>query len=138
MTGKLCIILLDTHVLLWWATQQQQRLSTPAREAVDAEQKSGKIAISSISAWEIAMLIQRKRLALSMDLREWLAIVEQLANVRFIAVDNGIAVESENLPGEFHRDPADRMIVATARKLGATLITMDDKIRSYPHVRTTW
>jgi PIN domain nuclease of toxin-antitoxin system len=73
-----------------------------------------------------------------MDLREWLAIVSQVDNVRFIPVDNGIAVESESLPGEFHRDPADRMIVATARKLGAILVTMDEKIRNYPHVRTVW
>jgi len=132
------MILLDTHVLLWWATQQHERLSVVARDTIDTEQKSGQIAISSISAWEIAMLIQRKRMALAMDLREWLAIVGQVANVKFIPVDNGIAIESENLPGEFHRDPADRMIVATARKLGAILVTMDEKMRGYAHVRTLW
>jgi PIN domain nuclease of toxin-antitoxin system len=84
------------------------------------------------------MLIQRKRMAQAMDLREWLAIAGQVENVRFIPVDNGIAVESESLPGEFHRDLADRMIVATARKLGATVLTMDEKIRNYPHVRSLW
>jgi len=132
------MILLDTHVLLWWATQQHERFTTGAQQALDYELESGQIVISSITAWEIAMLIQRKRLALAMDLREWLAIVSQVDNVRFIPVDNGIALESESLPGEFHRDPADRMIVATARKLGASLVTMDEKIRNYPHVRTVW
>jgi PIN domain nuclease of toxin-antitoxin system len=132
------MILLDTHVLLWWATQQHERFTAVAQQALDYELESGQIVISSITAWEIAMLIQRKRLALAMDLREWLAIVSQVDNVRFIPVDNGIALESESLPGEFHRDPADRMIVATARKLGASLVTMDEKIRNYPHVRTVW
>jgi PIN domain nuclease of toxin-antitoxin system len=124
--------------LLWWASQQKDRLSPAAKHALDAEQDSGQIAISSISAWEIAMLVQRKRIALTMDLKQWLAVVGEVANVRFIPIDNTIAVESESLPGEFHRDPADRMIVATARKLGATLVTMDEKIRNYAHVRTIW
>ena len=132
------MIVLDTHVLLWWVTEQQERLSTAAGKLLDAERSSGQIVISSISAWEIAMLIQRKRIVLAMDLREWLAVVGQIAGVRFIPVDNAIAIESESLPGEFHRDPADRMIVATARKLGAPLLTMDEKIRNYPHVRTVW
>ena len=132
------MIVLDTHVLLWWVTQQDMRLSTAADELIRSELKSGQIAISSITAWEIAMLIQRKRIALAMELREWLAIVGQITGVRFVPVDNAIAVESESLPGEFHRDPADRMIIATARKLGAPLLTMDEKIRNYPHVRTIW
>ena len=132
------MIVLDTHVLLWWATQEDGRLSTAASKVLRDEMESGEIAISSISAWEIAMLIQRKRIALAMDLREWLATVGQIAGVRFVPVDNLIAVESESLPGEFHRDPADRMIVATARKLGKPVVTMDEKIRNYPHVRTIW
>ena len=53
-------------------------------------------------------------------------------------VDNEIAVKSVELPGEFHKDPADRLIVATARKMAAPLVTADDKIRAYPHVRTLW
>ncbi len=132
------MIVLDTHVLLWWATQENGRLSAAASTVLKEELNSGEIVISSISAWEIAMLIQRKRIALAMDLREWLATVGQVPGVRFIPVDNVIAVESESLPGEFHRDPADRMIVATARKLGKPLVTMDEKIRNYPHVRTIW
>jgi PIN domain nuclease of toxin-antitoxin system len=65
-------------------------------------------------------------------------VVSQVEAVSFVPVDNDIAVKSIELPGEFHKDPADRIIVATARKLGAPLVTVDDRIRSYPHVRTLW
>ena len=58
--------------------------------------------------------------------------------MRFLPVDVEIATKSVELPGEFHKDPADRIIVATARKLAAPLITKDDKIRAYPHVKTIW
>ena len=84
------------------------------------------------------MLVARGRVALTMDTEVWLAWVNQIEGVRFIPVDNEIAVKSVELPGDFHRDPADRIIVATARKLGAPIVTADDKIHVYPHVRTIW
>ena len=84
------------------------------------------------------MLVARQRIALSMDVAEWLKWIETIEGVQFLAVDNEIAVKAVELPGEFHKDPADRVIVATARKLGAALITADEKIRAYPHVRTIW
>jgi len=84
------------------------------------------------------MLVAKGRIALSMDIEEWLSVVSQIEAVSFMPVDNEIAVKSVELPGEFHKDPADRIIVATARKLAAPLVTADDKIRGYPHVRTIW
>lgn len=84
------------------------------------------------------MLTQKGRLVLSMDLASWLAEVSQIDGVRFMLVDNEVSIKSTLLPGEFHKDPADRMIVATARKLAARLITADEKIRQYEHVRTIW
>ena len=84
------------------------------------------------------MLVARQRIAHSMDVAEWLKWIETIEGVQFLAVDNEIAVKAVELPGEFHKDPADRVIVATARKLGAALITADEKIRAYPHVRTIW
>ena len=84
------------------------------------------------------MLVDKGRVALSMDILEWLSLVNQIEAVRFVPVDNEIAVGSTALPGEFHQDPADRIITATARKLAAPLITADDKIHAYPHVRTIW
>ena len=82
------------------------------------------------------MLVARGRIVLSMDVEQWLNTVALIERVRFYPVDNEIAVKTTELPGEFHKDPADRMIVATARKLGATLITADEKILAYPHVKT--
>lgn len=84
------------------------------------------------------MLVAKGRIALSMDMAEWLSVVKQIEAVSFVPVDNDIAVKSVELPGTFHKDPADRIIVATARKLAAPLVTADDKIRDYPHVRALW
>ena len=84
------------------------------------------------------MLVNRGRLDLTMDIEEWLTVVGQIEAVRFVPVDNEIGLKSVELPGDFHKDSADRLIVATARKLAAPLVTADDKIRAYPHVQTIW
>lgn len=131
------MIVLDTHALLWWVSGDA-RLSTAAHQAIERELDRGAIVISSISLWEIAMLIERGRLALSMDLDAWLATVGEIDAVRFFPVDNDIALQSVRLPGDFHKDPADRFIVSTARRLAAPLVTADEKIRTYPHVQTIW
>ena len=84
------------------------------------------------------MLIKKERLVLSMDAESWLDEVRQIDGVRFVPVDNEIGIRSTTLPGEFHKDPADRMIVATARKLAAPLVTADKKMINYEHVKTIW
>ena len=132
------MIVLDTHTLLWWASGDEAQLSQRAQRAIAAELEGGRIMVSSISAWDLAMLVAKGRVGLSMDIEEWLSVVSQIEAVSFVPVDNDIAVKSIALPGEFHKDPADRIIVATARKLAAQLVTADDKIRAYPHVRTVW
>lgn len=131
------MIVLDTHVLVWWVTGDAA-LSKKARKAIESEQAGGEIIVSSISAWEIAMLVAHGRLVLSMDVSSWLATVAEIEALRFYPLDIEIAAKSVELPGEFHKDPADRMIVATARKLAVPLITKDDKILVYPHVKTIW
>jgi len=132
------VIVLDTHALLWWASGDQAQLSAAASQAIAGELNGGQIVVSSISSWELAMLVAKDRVALSMDIEAWLSVVSEIEAVRFMPVDNEIAVKSVELPGEFHKDPADRIIVATARKLAVPLVTADDKIRGYPHVRTLW
>jgi PIN domain nuclease of toxin-antitoxin system len=132
------MIVLDTHALIWWVNGDHQALSSAALKAIESESQQGEIIISTISSWEIAMLIEKNRIALAMELNQWLATVADLPNVRFVSVDNHIAVHSAALPGEFHKDPADRMIVATARLLSAPIISADEKIRAYPHVKTIW
>ncbi len=84
------------------------------------------------------MLSVKDRLQLSVDLAEWIKQCEQIPGLIFQPVTNAIALASVNLPGHFHPDPADRLIVATARVLGAVLVTGDSKIRAYTHGRTLW
>lgn len=131
------MILLDTHVWVWWLGQPEQ-LSKAAGRAIQGNLAAGSVGISSFSVWELALLVQRKRLQLSIDLVEWLTETERIRGVTFHPVDNAIALQSVNLPGSFHRDPVDRILIATARRLGATLVTGDAKIREYPHVKTLW
>lgn len=131
------MIVLDTHTLVWWLSDSS-KLSAKARKAISSQQGEGKLIVSSISAWEMAMLVQRGRLALTIDVNDWLSHVERLEAIRFMPIDNQIAVRSTALPGQFHNDPADRMIVATAQQVGAPIVTSDRKIRDYEHVATIW
>ncbi|WP_257828131.1 type II toxin-antitoxin system VapC family toxin [Burkholderia glumae] len=131
------MIVLDTHALVWWVSGDST-LSKKAKAAIERELVGGDILISSISAWEVAMLVEREKLVLSMDVASWLATVSEIEAVRFVPVDAEIAVKSVELPGDFHKDPADRMIVATARKFSVPLVTKDEKIRAYAHVKTIW
>jgi PIN domain nuclease of toxin-antitoxin system len=132
------MLLIDTHILVWWVSGSDT-LSTSATKAIKKTLgNDGEVLISSISAWEIAMLVDKGRLVLSMDVESWLDEVSQIDGVRFLPVDNEIGVKSTAFPGDFHKDPADRMIVATARKLAVPLVTADEKILQYEHVKTIW
>ena len=75
---------------------------------------------------------------LSINVQDWIRKTESLPFVRFVPVDNAIALRSVSLPGTFHSDPADRIIAATALVMGLPLVTKDEKIRAYPHLRTIW
>ncbi|MCP4274467.1 MAG: type II toxin-antitoxin system VapC family toxin [Gammaproteobacteria bacterium] len=132
------MVVIDTHILIWFVNGSEQ-LSKFAQDTINQTIASDdEIIISSISTWEIAMLINKDRLVLSMDIESWLNNIENIQGFRFAPVDNEIAFKSTQLPGEFHKDPADRMIVATARKLAVPLITADQKIRQYKHITTIW
>jgi PIN domain nuclease of toxin-antitoxin system len=132
------MIVLDTHVLLWWVSGSDE-LSASAEKAISSTLTQGsEVIVSSISAWEVSMLIDKERLILSMDVESWFDEVSQIDGVRFVPVDNEIGIKATVLPGDFHKDPVDRMIVATARKLAVPLVTADEKIRIYEHVKTIW
>ncbi|MGH3426727.1 MAG: type II toxin-antitoxin system VapC family toxin [Mycobacteriales bacterium] len=126
------------NVLLWWVGGEDAKLSRPAMDAITVNLAEGEVVISSISAWEISALATKGKLALSMPISDWLSTVAAIERVRFCSVDNDIAIHSTDLPGEFHKDPADRMIVATARHLNVPLLTADKKILAYEHVKTIW
>jgi len=131
------MIVLDTHAWIWFASKPEA-LSKKARKALDAAVNDKNVLISSISVWEVALLVKNKRLKLSMDVLDWIAKSENLPFIQFIPVSNSIAVKSVNLPQPLHQDPADRIIIATALSTGAPLVTKDKKISDYAHVKTIW
>ncbi len=132
------MIVLDTHALIWWVNGDET-LSQAARKAIEgALQSEGQVLVSAITAWEIAMLVERGRLSLAMSIDAWLQAVASIEGIEIVPVSSAVTVQSTRLPGEFHRDPADRMIVALARERNATLVTADEKIHRYPHVRSVW
>ena len=132
------MIALDTHALVWWVSQPGRIPAKARRQLAGAVEGGEPVAVSSISIWEIAMLVARGRLELTIPVEAWISGVEALPFVQFIPVDNRIAARAVALDHFPHRDPADRMILATALGLGATLITGDTRMRSYGAVKTVW
>ena len=131
------MIMLDTHTWIWFISKPEV-LSKRAKKAVSAAVKEKSVLISSISAWEVALLVIKKRLTLSLDVTDWIAKSEGLPFIQFIEISNSIAVKSVNLPQPLHPDPADRIIIATALSAGVPLVTKDKKLLNYPHVKTIW
>jgi PIN domain nuclease of toxin-antitoxin system len=128
--------LLDTHALVWALDNPEQ---IPARcRRLLLERTSLPLGIAAISLWEIATKASAGKLILDKPLGDWLAAAVRPPFVTILPLDERVAVESSQLPAPFHRDPADRMIVATARVHGLTLLTKDEAIRDYAHVRTMW
>lgn len=130
------MIVLDTHALVWWVSGGP--LSEAAAETIERSATAHELVASSISAWEIAMLVEKDRLELTLDLPDWMRRIEAIPAMRFVPVDNGLALASVRLPKGLHADPADRMIVATARSLEAPIVTRDERLHRYPHVETVW
>ena len=91
-----------------------------------------------MSVWEAALLVLTGRLQLRMDFRDWLAKCEALPHFQFVPVENAIAVKSAFLPAPMHPDPADRIIAATALTIGAPFVTKDERLLSYPELKTIW
>lgn len=130
------MLVLDTHVLIWWVNGDSKLSENAKSQITQSVQQEKPILISSITAWEISMLVEKGRLTLTMDVDAWLQTVGEINSVYFVPIDNKVALESTRLPGDFHKDPADRMIVALARAHSYTLVTADEKILDYKYVRT--
>ncbi|MCY4400647.1 MAG: type II toxin-antitoxin system VapC family toxin [Gemmatimonadetes bacterium] len=120
-------VLLDTHILIWWL-QGDGPVSPEQRRLLNAADGDTPLRISDISLWEIATLHGLGRIRLALPLREWLEKAVAPPLVRRHGISPAIAAEVAALPDSFHRDPADRILVATARILGATLLTHDRHI----------
>jgi len=128
------MIVLDTHAWVWWAHEDAHLTETQKRAIAASE--TDVIGVSAISCWEIAKLVEYGRLDLSTPLDEWFEQALSYPGIQVLALTPEIAIESTRLPGEFHRDPADQIIVATARVYDCSLVTSDEKILAYSHVTT--
>ena len=131
------MVVLDTHAWVWFVSNLEL-LFKRAKKVTDIAINAGEIFVSSISAWGIALLVEKGRLKLTLDVTDWISKSERLPFFRFIPVDNSIAIKAVNLPQPLHNDPADRIIIATAKAIGAPLVTKDEKILKYPHVKSIW
>lgn len=123
-------LVLDTHVLVWLLSGNG-RLGVLARQAIQEAADGDMLYLSAISPWEIAVLVSKGRLVLEQDIGEWVQAALALPGIRFEPLSAEVAVASTRLPGEIHADPADRIIVATARHLGAALVTADGLLLNY-------
>jgi PIN domain nuclease of toxin-antitoxin system len=128
------VIVLDSHIWVWWV-HGDERLTVTQRDAIGAAEADG-IGVSAISCWEVAKLVERGRLELPCPLEEWFDQALDYPGIQLLPLTPEVATESTRLPGEFHRDPADQMIVATARVYDCPLVTSDSKLLEYSHVTT--
>lgn len=131
------MILLDTHVLLWLAAEPA-RLSRAAASAIRRSLRSGGIAIASISLWEIAVLFAKGRLRARGTTEASLESILKATGVSVREITPTIAALATQFPADFSADPAARLIAATARAEGLTLVTRDERLRSSAVVRTVW
>jgi len=128
-------LLLDTHTWIWW-NLSPQKLSEKALKTIQSH--PDEILLSSISLWEFSKLAQKKRIYISIDALSWIKEALKKLPLRVIDLTPEIIVTSTTLPQPFHDDPADQLIVATARSENAILITADQEILHYPHAKTLW
>jgi PIN domain nuclease of toxin-antitoxin system len=127
-------ILLDTHVWIWLSIDARQSLSRQAQEAMRPGSHKW---ISAISCWELAKLVERRRIGLTIPTLSWIRRSLTENDIRIADLTPEIAVESTNLLG-LHRDPADQIIVATSRVLGMPLVTADQRIIQFGDVESIW
>lgn len=127
------MIVLDTHIWIWWV-QDDVRLTPLYRNHLQTNEPFG-WGVSVISCWEVAKLIERGKLTLPLPIADWIDQALVHPGIRLLELTPRIAIESTQLPGAFHRDPSDQLIVATARIHNCPLVTVDTAIRNYPHVQ---
>lgn len=123
-------VLLDTHVWMWYMNGNEE-LNKNVRKIITNAFDNNQAHIAAISLWEVGMLEKKKRIILNMPGLEWINSSIELTHLRVLPITPEIANESCFLPGVFHDDPADRMIVATSRVEQLTLVTRDAKILEY-------
>ena len=123
------MLLLDTHAVLW--LDSGERMESQALQAIDAAAQEGTVLISPVSAWEIGLLVVKRRISLDIDSLAWFERFLALPGVRLTPLTVAAAINSSALPEPFHGDPADRLLVASARELACPIVTRDRRILEY-------
>jgi PIN domain nuclease of toxin-antitoxin system len=126
------MLVLDTHVVVWWASDSTL-LSARARKAISGEEKLG---VPAIVFWEASLLVRKQRLDLGMPVREWADVILAIPRIEALPLTPEIALMADGLP--MHADPVDRFVVATALRHGAPMITKDRPMRRLRFVKTIW
>ena len=129
--------LLDTHTWIWWH-MRPQNLSKKVLSLIGDTGKYSELLLSAISPWEFSKLLEKGRLGISCDPEDWIESALDMPKLRFVPLSPVIAYRSTVLPQPFHNDPADQIIVATAREENATILTKDERVLSYQHTLSLW
>jgi PIN domain nuclease of toxin-antitoxin system len=129
--------LLDTHTWVWW-NMRPQNLSSKVTKLIENTDGYDELLISAISPWEFSKLLEKGKIGISYNPEEWINAALEMPKLRFIHLTPVIAYRSTVLPKPFHDDPADQIIVATAREENATILTKDKRILNYQHVQSLW
>ncbi len=129
--------LLDTHTWIWW-NMHPENLSKKVKSKIINVNEYNEMLLSVISVWEFCKLLEKNRLAITCDSEEWIKEAIDIPKLRLVPLTPTIAYKSTVLPGQFHDDPADQIIVATAREENATILTKDRRILDYNHIKSIW
>ena len=128
-------LLLDTHVWLWLFLDDPKARASHALPRMNRAMQDSRVGISVISAWEVGLLEAKGRISLPVSGREWLRQTLERPGVSLVPFSEELALDANDLPGDFHADPVDRILVATARRLGMDIVTADKKILAYAKKR---
>ena len=129
--------ILDTHTWIWWH-MNPKKLSKKVKKIIENTNSYDEILLSAISPWEFSKLLEKKRIGISCDPEDWISSALDMPKFRLVPLSPVLAYRSTVLPQPFHNDPADQIIVATAREENAIILTKDERILTYKNVRTLW
>lgn len=129
--------LLDTHTWIWWH-MRPQNLSRKVLELIENIENYDEMLLSAISPWEFSKLLEKGRIGISLNPEDWIHAALDMPKLRYVHLTPVLSYRSTILPKPFHNDPADQIIVATAREENAVILTKDERILEYPHVKSIW